>query len=318
VSDTLKPADIRHAIASSVSDLKAYEVAAFCTDVLGLSRPFNERDDPFSGKYRYVDARLKKHRMSELLGLARTILADRDDDVLQGVVDRAGLAVGGVAGELRNLIFASSGPKPEIVLRDAVNNVIEITKGADSCLVYDEPIPEAGLTWAALTDWWTRHPACALSGDDETPARTLWRRLYQSMGSDAEAFVFNTYTSRYGTNVEIPALIPQVYLHYDPYLRRIEQRPGTVVRQRMDFLLLLRNRRRVVIEVDGKQHYADDRGRADPARYATMVAEDRRLRLTGYEVYRFGGSELLHDAIATETLNSFFGEILSDTIRPHL
>ena len=59
----------------------------------------------------------------------------------------------------------------------------------------------------------------------------------------------------------------------------------------MDFLLLLPGRQRVVIEIDGKQHYADGET-ASPQRYATMVAEDRNLRLLGYEVYRFGGHEL--------------------------
>ena len=59
----------------------------------------------------------------------------------------------------------------------------------------------------------------------------------------------------------------------------------------MDFLLLLPGRQRVVIEIDGKHHYADGEA-ASPQRYATMVAEDRNLRLLGYEVYRFGGYEL--------------------------
>ena len=60
----------------------------------------------------------------------------------------------------------------------------------------------------------------------------------------------------------------------------------------MDFLLLLPNRIRIVIECDGIQHYADDAGRADPRRYAEMIAEDRELRLRGYEIYRFSGHEL--------------------------
>jgi very-short-patch-repair endonuclease len=62
----------------------------------------------------------------------------------------------------------------------------------------------------------------------------------------------------------------------------------------MDFLLLLPSRQRVVIEVDGKQHYADG-DTASPKHYAGMVAEDRNLRLLGYEVYRFGGYELMKD-----------------------
>jgi len=54
------------------------------------------------------------------------------------------------------------------------------------------------------------------------------------------------------------------------------------------------------------QHYADDDGRASPHRYADMAAEDRELRLRGYEVYRFGGAELLQRAQPTELLNRFF------------
>lgn len=78
----------------------------------------------------------------------------------------------------------------------------------------------------------------------------------------------------------------------------------------MDFLLLISNRRRIVIEVDGKQHYADDSGRADPSRYARMAAEDRRLRLAGYEVYRFGGKELT-DPGADVAVTMFFDDLLS-------
>lgn len=60
----------------------------------------------------------------------------------------------------------------------------------------------------------------------------------------------------------------------------------------MGFLLLLPNSVRVVIECDGREHYADDTGEASPQRYAAMMEADRDLRLKGYEVYRFGGAEL--------------------------
>ena len=49
---------------------------------------------------------------------------------------------------------------------------------------------------------------------------------------------------------------------------------------------------RVVIEVDGKHHYADSAGTADVQRYAQMVRADRELKLAGYEVFRFGAAEL--------------------------
>jgi very-short-patch-repair endonuclease len=86
--------------------------------------------------------------------------------------------------------------------------------------------------------------------------------------------------------------VPQVYLHYDPLTVRQRLEGAALPRQRMDFLLLFSPQERVVIEIDGKQHYADG-DTASPARYAKMVAADRELRLGGYEVYRFGGLELL-------------------------
>ncbi len=61
----------------------------------------------------------------------------------------------------------------------------------------------------------------------------------------------------------------------------------------------------------------DFRRAPSSSRYATMVAEDRRLRLTGYEVYRFGGAEFNRpDAIAM--LDRFFDELLAGDVRAHL
>lgn len=126
----------------------------------------------------------------------------------------------------------------------------------------------------------------------------------------AERFVFERYCARYRTRgFDVPVLIPQVYLHYDPYTRRAG---GLLPRQRMDFLLLLPRRRRIVLEVDGVQHYADSEGRASPPRYAEMVAADRALRLAGYEVYRFGGHEIASRQQAAGILDEFFGVLLPD------
>jgi AbiJ N-terminal domain 3 len=61
---------------------------------------------------------------------------------------------GGVSGRCKNLIFAANGPKPELVLADALNNDIRITKHGDFCLVYDLPIGIEGLRWQELVQWW--------------------------------------------------------------------------------------------------------------------------------------------------------------------
>src|SRR5262249_33841176 len=57
---------------------------------------------------------------------------------------------GGVPGSVKNLIFAANGPKPEIVLADAVSNDIKIVENEQYCLVYDKPILEHGLRWNDL------------------------------------------------------------------------------------------------------------------------------------------------------------------------
>jgi very-short-patch-repair endonuclease len=106
---------------------------------------------------------------------------------------------------------------------------------------------------------------------------------------------------------KLPALIPQVYLHYDPYTFKQLNGEKRLARQRMDFLLLFSNNERVVIEVDGQQHYSTE-GRADPRKYAEMVAEDRRLQLSGYDMYRFGGYELQGDQ-GRELVEEFFRQL---------
>jgi very-short-patch-repair endonuclease len=137
-----------------------------------------------------------------------------------------------------------------------------------------------------------------------------------------------TYCARYAEEggYDLPALIPQVYLHYDPYTRRSGKQSGKLHRQRMDFLLLAPDRSRIVIEVDGVQHYGrknppDDNGKATwtalPRLYAQMVAEDRRLRLAGYEIYRFGGWEL-SEPRGQQILEDFFTELLARHQKPTL
>lgn len=95
-------------------------------------------------------------------------------------------------------------------------------------------------------------------------------------------------------NGKLPALVPQVYLHYDPYTFSQLKGAKRLSRQRMDFLLLFSNHERIIIEVDGKQYYAEG-NTASPRLYSEMVSADRELRLAGYEIYRFGGHELMED-----------------------
>jgi hypothetical protein len=206
----------------------------------------------------------------------------------------------GVKGEIKNIIFASSGAKPEIILKDAINNEIEIVKNQDICLIYDEKINDSqGLTWKMLVDWWERKNPTI--NDLLELERNLYKRLELSIKNNvAEGRFFFTYYKHFKPILgdKLPVLIPQVYLHYDPKTIKELADTKNLVRQRMDFLLLLSNKLRIVLEIDGKQHYTKsvDSELVSPEKYAEMVKEDRRLKLSGYEIYRFGGYEFFEGA----------------------
>jgi very-short-patch-repair endonuclease len=231
-------------------------------------------------------------------------------DEYQEIIARLEFSVQGVSSEVKNLIFAANGPKPEIVLGDAIRNEIKIVKNQEYCLEYDRPVLEKGLLWEELVDWWrdkkelhnlTRSEQCT----------NLFHRLKTSLGeTHPEKILLDTYYSYFWKKLKekLPALIPQVYLHYDPYTSKQLKGEKRLSRERMDFLLLLPYRKNIVIEIDGQQHYSEN-GKASPKLYAEMVAEDRRLRLAGYELYRFGGYEFVDDEKAKQTVKNFFDDL---------
>lgn len=231
-------------------------------------------------------------------------------DEYQGIIARLEFSVQGVSSEVKNLIFAANGPKHEIVFDDAIRNEIKIVKNQEYCLVYDRPLVEEGLLWEELVDWWrdqedlhnlTRSEQC----------HNLFDRLKISLGDNhPENLLLDTYYSYFYEKLKekLPALIPQVYLHYDPYTSKQLKGVKRLSRERMDFLLLLPYRKNIVIEIDGKQHYSEN-GKASPKLYAEMVAEDRRLRLAGYELYRFGGYEFCDGEKAKRTVENFFDDL---------
>lgn len=213
----------------------------------------------------------------------------------------------GVDGRAKNLIFASIGPKPLLGFRDAIDNDIAILAHGESCLIYDRPIG-GGLRWSELVAWWAEREGVS---DDSEARKTLGSRLQLSLNEGPERDLFNAYFKTFARRLAdaLPALIPQVYLHYDPeVVSRVVNRDA-LLRQRMDFLLLLPGHQRIVLEIDGKQHYADG-DLASPRLYAEMVAADRELRLRGYEIYRFGGHELSSNRTA-EVAAAFFERLFA-------
>ncbi|HZH98336.1 MAG TPA: hypothetical protein VEX38_05145, partial [Fimbriimonadaceae bacterium] len=216
----------------------------------------------------------------------------------------------GVKGRPKNIIFAST-VKPDLRFVDAINNDIEIATHAENVLVFDRPIPEEGLRWRDLQRWWAEREK--LEPTARETKESLYKRLFSSLPQESppQRFFFRTFYGAYKETFEdLPALLPEVWLHYDP--KTVAQRGrDALLRQRMDFLMLFSHGVRIVIEVDGKQHYADAKGKADPAAYARMVAADRELRLACYEVYRFGAVELQEGSEGEQAVKAFFTSLFA-------
>lgn len=203
----------------------------------------------------------------------------------------------------KNIIFASIS-KPDIRLSNTLENEIEILSDPSRVLVYDRPVSTNGLLWRDLQEWWA---AQTLETDNIRSKKALYRRLQQSLPdtSPPQKRLFDAFFRGFGQAVyELPALLPEVWLHWDPKTVR-ERGARALLNHRMDFLMLLPGSVRVVIEVDGQQHYADESGRASTSKYAELVASTRELSLSGYEVYRFAGLELQTDD-APAKVKAFF------------
>lgn len=200
----------------------------------------------------------------------------------------------GVRGQVKNIIFAAK-YKPEIALNDALNNDIRITKNENECLVYNRSISSNGLMWSELVDWYADEYAIKPEDSEKMLIKRLCECLdtsFKKNGDKAgpETLMLEAYCKlKRELGVDLPALIPQVYLYYDP--QTLKQRKCKLFEhQKMDFLMLFSHKNRVVIEIDGKQHYAEG-NMASPKLYSEMMRAQREMSLCGYDVYRFGGYE---------------------------
>ncbi|MBR0230711.1 MAG: hypothetical protein IJQ53_00540 [Clostridia bacterium] len=219
----------------------------------------------------------------------------------------------GVHGSIQGIVFAAVG-KPDVVFTDFLNQNIRIPRNNKKYLVYDQTIENEGLKWKALKDWYNTNRS-----ESDPEFITRLKDSVDHCGSPIEKSFFSIYldiVEEYGESV--PALLPQVYLHYDTKTQR-ERTERIFEHQCMDFLIILSESRRIVIELDGVQHYAEDEEIkisdrpfpvhiASTSRYASMVAEQREMTLSGYEVYRFGGKEFQNDNIAI-VVKTFFSDL---------
>ena len=223
----------------------------------------------------------------------------------------------GVQGQVKNIIFAAK-YKPEIVFDDALNNDIRITRNENHCLIYSRSIPANGLMWNGLVEWYAAENNLVHSQNPEVAFITrlcdCLDTSFKANGakSGPETWMLQAYYNlKKELGIDLPALIPQVYLYYDP--QTIKQRGYKLFEhQKMDFLMIFSHKDRIVIEIDGKQHYAEG-NIASPKLYSEMMRAHREMSLFGYDVYRFGGYEFVGADVdetaknkMLESMNQFF------------
>lgn len=205
----------------------------------------------------------------------------------------------------RLILFASRVVKPDVRGADVLDTEIEVLTSSDQLLRYDKPVGSTGLSWDDLETWWAEKTGTRAA----QAKKSLWNRLIASIpaNSPPQLALFEAYYRLYGQVRSFAALLPEVWVHWDH--QTVRQRGNAAyTAHRMDFLMLLPNHRRVVLEVDGQQHYSA-KGLPSPEAYARTMQGDRDLRLSGYEVYRFGALELLSPSIS-DTLRRFFDRLL--------
>lgn len=325
--------DLQEAIASEIAEERAYNVEDMCK-YFGLQEKVSGEDWGTKSKKWYVISLIKRQNEAFLISLAVKVQEYYQSENLKTILNKY---VGGVSGQIKNIIFAANGPKPEIILSDAMHNDIAIVENEEYCLVYDKPITSKGLLWRDLIVWWQdKNPDI-----NDKIDKNLYKRLRLSLGSKPEKFLFSTYYTEFGEilNEQLPALIPQVYFYYDPKtLKELEGKKRLPLPvQRMDFLILFSDKDRVIIEIDGKHHYSNkervfikvdgsyrcvDKDIASPKNYATMMSEDRKLCLRGYEMYRFGGFEICTSdgngqIVIKETAKEDIKEFFSNLFNKH-
>lgn len=189
------------------------------------------------------------------------------------------------------LYFGADNKKPDIVVKDVLDSKLEIIND-NEILVYDGSISDS-LLYKDFKQWWS-------------VVSTTKYKNYKTSLNYMEQKVADFYKNSYKQRDDLPVLIPQVYLHYDPKDQKLRKKllSGKILTfQRMDFLIIYKGKR-VILEIDGSTHTPQN----SLEYYSKQCEYDRNMKFLGYDVFRLGGHELTYnfDNILSDFFNKLF------------
>lgn len=193
------------------------------------------------------------------------------------------------------IIFAAKG-KPNLKVNMG-NGAVNLSEDNKNYYIYDKEINSLGVRKADIEEWCLEN---RISEDE------FYNKLKKSIRKDAEAQVkFYEYYMKhiYNDTKKDFFLFPEVYVNVNMKSWDLESK------QCIDFMMILPNKEKVIIEIDGIGHYANEnKGKwyADSNKFSVDRKFDREMQFQGYKVFRFGNVEINNDISVVE---EFFKEL---------
>ena len=199
-------------------------------------------------------------------------------------------------GELP-IIFSAKG-KPNLKFNMSNGN-IKLFKDNNFYYIYDKEISNLGVRKYDIEEW------CS---DNNILKVEFYRKIRESIRKEAKEQIkfFDYYMKNIYSNPKKDFfLFPEVYLNINAKMGDRENK------QCVDFLMILPNKEKIIIEIDGIGHYGSKKNgewKIDQKKYAVDRKFDREMYFQGYKVFRFSNYEINNDE---NLIYKFFDELFS-------
>ena len=209
------------------------EIAKYSDKAASINKMINEKTGAGNDFLGWVDwpNNYDKEELERLIKDAKYVRENFDVLVVAGI----GGSYLGARSALDALKGIKGVDKPEIIFTDALANIITV-RNEDKCLIYNKPILNEALTWRQMVKWFEEKYGITANAE-----KIYIDRLRESFGiaSPPEITFFDVYLEwMHEMGDDVPALIPQVYVYYDPLTKNEREWKKIFEHQIFDFFML--------------------------------------------------------------------------------